>query len=56
MKKTNRKLHLHRETLQQLDLQQAQGGATVDQQGPVRTIVLPTDACPVKTATGNCTR
>lgn len=47
-KKTNRKLALHRETLQRLDnvaLGQARGG-----QQPVETIVRPTDACPVKTA------
>ncbi len=47
-KKANRKLTLHRETLQQLDavvLGQARGGQT-----PIETVVRPTDACPVKTA------
>ena len=46
-KKANRKLALHRETLQQLDavvLGQARGGQ------PIETVVRPTDACPVKTA------
>lgn len=46
-KKTSRKLQLQRETLQQLavdSLALAQGG-----QEPVRTVVLPSDACPVPT-------
>ena len=47
MKKISRKLQLQRETLQQLGvdaLGQAEGG-----QQPVRTIVLPSDPCPVPT-------
>ena len=47
MKKKTRKLQLQRETLQQLGvdaLELAQGG-----QQPVRTIVLPSDPCPVPT-------
>ena len=46
-KKTSRKLQLQRETLQQLAIDAlalAEGG-----QAPVRTVVLPTDACPVAT-------
>jgi hypothetical protein len=46
-KKPSRKLQLQRETLQQLGvnaLATAQGG-----QQPVKTVVLPSDACPVPT-------
>ena len=46
-KKPSRKLQLQRETLQQLGVDvlcQAQGG-----QEPVKTIVLPSDPCPVPT-------
>ena len=46
-KKPSRKLQLQRETLQQLGIDalgQAQGG-----QAPVKTIVLPSDPCPVPT-------
>ncbi len=45
-KKPSRKLQIRRETLQQLDLDTialAQGGQ------PIRTIVLPSDPCPVPT-------
>ncbi|HVR96061.1 MAG TPA: class I lanthipeptide [Thermoanaerobaculia bacterium] len=46
MKKSNRKLQLHRETVHQLDpktLDQIQGGQMRD------TAVRPSDACPVPT-------
>ena len=46
--RTTRKLELHRETLHPLDtkaLTLALGG-----QEPVKTVVLPSDACPVPTS------